>query len=156
MKISAAVLTIACLTGAAAAAKATWLSGGFRTMHSLNSFGISTKNGFSCRKSNTYFYCPFVSDSTAFFGGDSVGAYVDYNQDHVDGYVTASACRQSFTGSAYVCAPGNSTYETGELDVAISGFANAGAASVFDYFFVVVTRSGANETLYNVRGFSPY
>jgi len=155
MRFQFTVILIACMAAFATRAEATWLNGAIRSQSNYD-FGASN-TGSGCLASGGFYYCPFVSDSTAFFGGDSANMYVDYRQTHASGgWVVASACRQSWTGGSYACAAGTTTTSTGWQDVGIASFSAAGTADVYDYFFVIVTKSGVGESIDQVIGFAAF
>jgi hypothetical protein len=81
--------------------------------------------------------CPFVSDYADYWGGVSGGVYADFEQTHYSGWVSGSACRQSWTGTAAACGVPSSSTVSGYIDMWISGFDTiTGTPSMYDYFYV--------------------
>lgn len=143
------VMTLSNVAGAA------WPSGADRTIPGQTCtgvpFGIDT-HGYDC---------PFVSDYSAtvdtFWGGYNSGIYGDFHIKNGDN-VLVQGCRQSWTGSAAVCANGNEVFESaaGPVDLGAPGFSTiTGAASQWDYFYTYVASVGS-DTIDQIYGVGYY
>jgi hypothetical protein len=135
-----AVLTLA-LSEAAFAA---WPAGGAtRTIPGL------TCTPFGIKIDSTKSDCPFVSDYSSsvdtYWGNYNSGIYADFHISHTD-TVYVYGCRQSYTGSAAICAAaGNITNQpAGNYDLGATGFSalTTPAATQWDYFYTEIESFG--------------
>jgi hypothetical protein len=137
----------------ASAAQATWPAGAWRTIPGQTCAAPVPVAGGMTRVN-----CPYVSD-TAHAAAEVVGYYIDYNIHNSGSNKCAltAACRQSWTGAAFVCGTASSQANEGNNDLWGHGFSTIApgsgfaAASPWDYFFVELQLC-SQTTLYDVWG----
>ena len=127
-------------------AHAVWPSAGIRTMT-----GQMCHWGF--KLDTQPIFCPFVSESDTWYAPQQGTTYVDYHvSSSLSGQATtASACRQSYTGTAYVCGTASQRSGTGNWDMFVYGFAFlSGTSTINDYYYVDVSSSETIDVVYGV------
>jgi hypothetical protein len=149
----ALIVTIVALAvgecGLTGEASATWPAGGVRAV-----------SGRACQVTwatpdQTYFYCPFISDSV-FAATDDPWMYVDYHVGATKGSyhsTQVNACVESWTGSTFTCGDSSRTSGVGSFDIGLQGFGQFSSTnSIWDYYMVRIVETG--ETVDNIYGVS--
>jgi hypothetical protein len=151
-----ASLIIGAAVSLSSVANAAWPSGGTRTIPGqtcvVHPFGIDT-HGFDC---------PFVSDYSGtvdtYWGNYNSGIYADFHVTASDN-LSVDGCRQSWTGSAAVCASDGTTFASaaGPVDLGAPGFSTitVGTATQWDYFYTYVASVGSS-TIDHIYGVGYY
>jgi hypothetical protein len=135
---------------------ASWPSGGIRSVSGAMCYNWDPYAPYGA--SGNIMNCPFVSDSTTYWGGSVQTIYVDYHQTHVSGgSVLLQGCWQP-AGYGFISCTSATVTQNGNVDYPLSGFANInlGGSSIqqgpADQYYVSI--GGVNDTVDTIYGMS--
>jgi hypothetical protein len=133
---------------------ASWPSGGIRSVSGAMCYNYFQDAPYG----PTYgMNCPFLSDSTTYWGGNVQTIYVDYHQTHVSsGWVLLQGCWQPDGVPAISCTSATVT-QNGNVDYGLSGFGNINLGGSLvqgpaDQYYVSI--GGYNDTVDTIYGVS--
>jgi hypothetical protein len=135
---------------------ASWPSGGIRSVSGAMCYNYLEDAPYG--PAYSIMNCPFLSDSTTYWGGSVQTIYVDYHQTHVSGGdVLLQGCWQP-AGEPFISCTGATVAQSGNIDYPLSGFANINldGSSIqqgpADQYFVQM--AGIDDTIDTIYGVS--